>query len=226
MGPIILFTISLIVGLLIFLGIPLLGWGIRDISLFFDNPARLAYALVIAALQVFALLYNQNVGRNQENRKSDVPRHMVDLVLIQIFSLAIVFFAPFLDKRSLLVLDLGNSARMLGFILLIPGFILMQVAEKHLDKQFSTEVTLQEGHKLIQHGIYKYIRHPRYTGILVFFLGISIVFRSLLAIFLVAALLLVFAWRIHAEEKLLHQEFGKEWEAYRASSWRMIPYVF
>ena len=95
-----------------------------------------------------------------------------------------------------------------------------------LAKQFSIEVTLQIDHKLIQSGPYKVIRHPRYLGILVFFTGISLTFRSLLGIMLVMVLAAVLVWRVFAEEKMMHQEFGKEWEAYRAKTWRLIPYLF
>lgn len=218
--------IALATSLVIFLGLPVLAWDVLNIPRFFSSPPCLAYAIVICILQVFAILYNPKVGRYQEDRKSGVERHRVDLVLIQIFTFAIIILAPFSDGHSFGVLNLGIQARWLGFILLAPGFVLMQVAEKTLDRQFSVEVTLQKDHKLIQAGPYQYIRHPRYLGILSCFLGISLIFRSLLAVILVIALAAVFVWRMFAEEALMRQEFGEEWEAYRKKSWRIIPFVF
>ena len=102
----------------------------------------------------------------------------------------------------------------------------MQAGEKYLAKQFSIEVTVQKDHKLIQSGPYQYIRHPRYLGILTFFTGISLTFRSLLGLLAVIALAGVLIWRVYAEEKMMHQEFGKEWEEYQAKTWRLIPYIF
>ena len=102
----------------------------------------------------------------------------------------------------------------------------MQAGEKYLAKQFSIEVTLQNDHQLIQSGPYKFIRHPRYLGILTFFVGISLTFRSLLGVFIVIALVGVLIWRIFAEEKLMRQAFGKEWEEYQSKTWRLIPFVF
>jgi protein-S-isoprenylcysteine O-methyltransferase Ste14 len=220
------YFLSLLVGLLIFIGLPLLGWGVRDISGFFDNPARTAYVFIIIILQIFTIFYNPQVGRYQDDRKSGVARHKVDLFLIQVFSLAIVFFAPFSDSRSIATMNLGNPGRYLGLILIVPGFLLMQMAEKQLARQFSIEVTIQENHKLIQDGPYRFIRHPRYLGILIFFLGISFTFQSLLAVFLVIALFLVLIWRIYAEEALMREEFGEEWDAYCRKSWRLIPLVY
>ena len=220
------YFLALLAGSIIFIGLPLLGWGLGNLPAFFEDPARIAFVLVLFALQVFSLIYNPQVGQNQENRKSDAPRSKLDLILIQIFSLAIVILAPFSDGRSIGVLNVEDTIRYIGLLITIPGFVLMQAGEKYLAKQFSIEVTLQKDHKLIQSGPYKVIRHPRYLGILVFFTGISLTFRSLLGIMLVMVLAAVLVWRVFAEEKMMHQEFGKEWEAYRAKTWRLIPYLF
>ena len=220
------YFLALLAGSIIFIGLPLLGWGLGNLPAFFEDPARIAFVLVLFALQVFSLIYNPQVGKNQENRKSDAPRSKLDLILIQIFSLAIVILAPFSDGRSIGVLNVEDTIRYIGLLITIPGFVLMQAGEKYLAKQFSIEVTLQKDHKLIQNGPYKVIRHPRYLGIFVFFTGISLTFRSLLGIMLVMVLAAVLVWRVFAEEKMMHQEFGKEWEAYRAKTWRLIPYLF
>lgn len=220
------YFLALLAGSIIFIGLPLLGWGLGNLPAFFENPARIAFVLVLFALQVFSLIYNPQVGKNQENRKSGAPRSKLDLILIQVFSLAIVILAPLSDGRSIGVLNIEDTIRYVGLLITIPGFVLMQAGEKYLAKQFSIEVTLQKDHKLIQSGPYKVIRHPRYLGILVFFTGISLTFRSLLGIMLVIVLSAVLVWRVFAEEKMMHQEFGKEWEAYRAKTWRLIPYLF
>src|SRR5690242_10302130 len=103
------YILAFIAGLLIFLGLPLLGWGLGHIPEFFANPARLTFTIVIALLQLFSLLYNPQVGRNRDNRKSGVQQHKIDLILIQIFSLAIVIVAPFSDGHSVGILNIGNT---------------------------------------------------------------------------------------------------------------------
>lgn len=220
------YPLALLAGFIIFIGLPLLGWGVGEVPQFFNGPARLTYVIIIFLLQIFGVVYNPQVGRSKKEEKGGVKKSRIDLVLIQIFSLAIVFFAPFSDGHSIGVVYFSETFRFLGFLLLIPGFILMQAAEKYLDRQFSVEVTLQKDHKLIQHGPYTYVRHPRYLGILAFFMGISIIFRSYLALFLVIALSLVLIWRAYAEEALMKQEFGQEWTVYCQRSWHLIPFIF
>jgi protein-S-isoprenylcysteine O-methyltransferase Ste14 len=226
MKSILTYGLALFAGLLIFLGLPMIAWGIGDIPQFFNSPARLTYAIVITLLQVFSIFYNPRAGQNKGESKRGVEKHKTDLLLIQILSLAVVFLAPLSDRNSFGIFNFGETVRLLGFIFLTPGFILMQIAEKYLDRQFSIVVTIQKDHKLIQSGPYKFIRHPRYLGILSFFTGISLVFRSLFAVFLVIALSLVLIWRIYAEEALMKQEFDKEWDAHCKKSWRIIPFVF
>src|SRR3989338_11644423 len=51
-----------------------------------------------------------------------------------------------------------------GVVLFIAGYALRLTSRILLHKQFSVFVALQEGHKLITTGIYKYIRHPIYTA--------------------------------------------------------------
>lgn len=226
MKTILFYTVALFVGLLIFLCLPLLGWGLGSIPQFFDNPARLTFAITILFLQLFSIVYNPQVGRNKEERKSGIEQHRLDLVLIQVFSLALVLLAPFSDSHAFGVFNFGNTIRFWGFAFLIPGFVFMQMAEKYLGRQFSVEVTLQKDHQLIQGGPYRFVRHPRYLGILAFFTGISLVFRSWLAILVVSALGIVLIWRVYAEEALMQQEFGAAWEAYCKKSWRILPFVF
>jgi protein-S-isoprenylcysteine O-methyltransferase Ste14 len=216
---------ALFAGLVIFLGLPMLAWGIDDISGFFADPARILYVPEIFLLQLFGVLYSNNSTKKMADPKRGIEKHRIDLLFIQLLSLGIVFVAPYTDKHQIAILHVSDTVRMVGLICIIPGFILMQMAEKHLGKQFSVEVTVQKNHRLVTTGPFQIIRHPRYLGIIVMFVGISLVFRSLLAMFIVFALSLVLIWRIAVEESLMLQEFGQAWKDYCEKSWRIIPFV-
>ncbi len=71
------------------------------------------------------------------------------------------------------------------------GLILTTWAEAKLGKLFITEITIQKGHKLVIDGLYRYLRHPRYVGIIVFSIGISLVFRLWPTLCLVAPMTLI-----------------------------------
>ena len=51
-------------------------------------------------------------------------------------------------------------------------------AEVVSGKLFSVQMTIQENHKLVTDGPYRYVCHPRHLSIIVFNAGLSLIFRS------------------------------------------------
>jgi protein-S-isoprenylcysteine O-methyltransferase Ste14 len=219
-------AIKLLFGILIFVGLPLVGWDVKDVRNFMIDPARLGYVVIVVLLQIFIVIRLPEVGSDRGKGKKIVRRQRLAVLLLQVISLAIVISAPYCDCRNIAVLDEVEIIRYIGLVLFTFGFIGMTWAEASLGKQFSVQVTIQDSHQLVTEGPYRYLRHPRYLGIILFNIGISLVFRCWLALILVAALTLVLIWRIHDEEALMHQEFGADWEAYCQRSWRLIPYAY
>ena len=125
MKSLISYIVAFIIGLILFIGLALLGWGLRHLPQFFDNPARSAYVIVILLLQLFAVAYNPQTGRHRGQEKSGITKNKIDLNLIQLFSLSIVFLAPFSDNRSIVILNFGDGIRYLGLVLIVLGFLLM-----------------------------------------------------------------------------------------------------
>lgn len=216
---------KLLVGMFIFVAIPLLAWGVGDLAGFFANPARATFVVVTVLLQVVIVLALPEAGGSAGPGVKRVARQRVALVLLQMIPLAIVLAAPWGDRRGVGVLANHDVVRWAGVVLYLLGFAGMEWAEASLGRQFSVQVTVQEGHRLVTGGPYRYLRHPRYLGILGLAVGYALVFRSWLALALAAPLLAVLVWRIHDEEALMAREFGAEWAAYAARSWRLVPFV-
>jgi protein-S-isoprenylcysteine O-methyltransferase Ste14 len=74
--------------------------------------------------------------------------------------------------------------------------------------------------------LYRVIRHPSYLGLFIFVLGWGLAFSSGVGVVIAVLMLLVLTARIAAEERLLGETFGPEYEAYRARTWRLAPYVY
>jgi protein-S-isoprenylcysteine O-methyltransferase Ste14 len=214
------------IGIAIFAGLPLLGWGIKDIQGFVGHPARLGYVVLVALLQVLVVILFPAVGRDRGAGTKIVRRQRLAVLMLQVLSLAILLVAPYCDRRGIAVISEVQLVRYLGLVLFASGFLVMNWAEALLGRQFSVQVTIQEGHKLVTGGLYRYLRHPRYLGIITFNTGIALGYLSWLALILVAALTLVLLWRIHDEEAFMHQKLGADWEAYSKRSWRLIPFVY
>lgn len=218
--------ISFLAGILIFSGLPLIGWGLYDLNGFAQNPWRLAYVIMMAVFTFLVVIFVPKGGRSQGEGKQLVKRQKISLLFLQFIPVWVIVGAPFLDRRDLAVLQESDGIRLAGLISAFLGFILMNWSIMVLGKQFSVDVTIQEDHKLVTRGPYSIIRHPRYSGIILFFTGISLVFRSWASLIIVVILIAVLLWRIRDEETLMEMEFKEDWEEYRKRTFSLIPFIW
>jgi protein-S-isoprenylcysteine O-methyltransferase Ste14 len=79
--------------------------------------------------------------------------------------------------------------------------------------------------KLVTNGIYGFIRHPMYAGILILTTTLVIQYESYPRIFALLALALVFVLKILKEEEFLATRFP-EFEEYRKKTDRLIPFIW
>jgi len=136
-----------------------------------------------------------------------------------------VFFGPPVEFL-ILPETLPRSAAMQvgGILLIIAGFALRAWTRLAIRELYSGHVEVQETHRLVQAGPYRYIRHPGYAGFLLMALGLSVGYSSLIGLAAIPLLLLPgLAYRMKVEEKLLNAHFGDEFQQYRAKTWRIIP---
>ena len=111
----------------------------------------------------------------------------------------------------------------LGIALSSVGTSLSIWARYRLGQYWSARVTLKEGHQLIRSGPYAFVRHPVYTGMLVACFGTALVGGEWRGILAVVLLLASHARKAMREERMLTQEFGDQYTAYRQSSGFLLP---
>jgi protein-S-isoprenylcysteine O-methyltransferase Ste14 len=215
---------------LFYLGVPLLGWGLGDMRGFLAAQPRRVYALVILG---FALAVGYQAieapegirgGRGQVGKR--LGRQHVVRLAVSFLLLGALLGLPFADRRGMAVLTDMQAVRWAGVALFALGFGLVYWSGVALGKLYSPEVTLQQGHRLVTTGLYRYIRHPRYIGAMLTGFGLALLFRSWMGLAVAAAFIGVIALRIRDEEAFMQQEFGEEWEAYCQHSWRLIPFLY
>jgi protein-S-isoprenylcysteine O-methyltransferase Ste14 len=80
--------------------------------------------------------------------------------------------------------------------------------------------------RLVARGLHRYVRNPMYIGVALIIAGQAWLFRSLpTTIYLVCVLLATHCFVLLYEEPTLQKQFGKEYQAYRASVPRWIPRI-
>ncbi len=113
----------------------------------------------------------------------------------------------------------------LGVAICALGLLVSIWSRRALGDEWSRDVELKQGHKLVEGGPYAFARHPIYTGHLLMGLGTAIGSGQLIA-FVGLALFFVGFWiKLRQEEKLLVRSFPEEYPAYRARVRALIPHV-
>jgi protein-S-isoprenylcysteine O-methyltransferase Ste14 len=142
-----------------------------------------------------------------------------------VIGLAVGYVPALTDRMGFLTLG-GEALRWFGVALFVVGGALRMAPVFALGERFSGLVAIQPRHELVTGGLYRFIRNPSYLGLLVNSLGWALAFRSSVGIALTALLLPPLVARIRAEEALLSEHFGAQYDAYRARTWRLVPGLY
>ena len=115
----------------------------------------------------------------------------------------------------------------IGYILIIVGFIIRWWAVLSLGDAFRAKLSIVRDHQLKTDGIYSIVRHPSYTGLLIYYLGLGVMMQNVCSLII----LLVFSAfavinRIEKEERMLKNYFKQEYMDYCKKTKKLIPYIY
>ena len=98
------------------------------------------------------------------------------------------------------------------------------VALQYLGKQWSFVAGVTAGHRLVREGPYAVVRHPLYTSFFGLTLSTAIVWSRPVVFPVVVAMFWIGVWiRVRAEERILRQTFGAEFDGYAAEVAAFFP---
>ena len=177
--------------------------------------SRLLFAGFVAALGIQRLFELRLSRRNERRMRQRGGREHASETYAWIVALHAAWFATMLlevfagrrrFRPELAVLALGLFAA---------GQTLRLAAIRTLGWRWSTRVMTVPGASPVQHGIYRYIRHPNYLGVELEILAAPLVHSAYFtsAVFGVVNALLLRA-RIRREEQALEEDNGY-WEAFK-----------
>jgi protein-S-isoprenylcysteine O-methyltransferase Ste14 len=182
------------------------------------------YFIIYILWGLSEVLLNRFVRSGSSDKKGADNHTELVLWIAVILSLT---FSVFIAMRFSFPLFVNPQLSILGIIMIVLGIILRFIAIKQLGKFFTVDVTIRKDHELVQHGLYKYMRHPSYTGLLITFLGFGISLNNWISVIVVFfPVLITTLLRINLEEKVLTEQFGQEYKDYAGKTKRLIPFVY
>lgn len=113
----------------------------------------------------------------------------------------------------------------LGITGVVSGILVVILGILNLNDNLSPFPSPKNNSVLIQNGIYKYVRHPIYSGILIALTGYALLDNAILKLVITAVLGVVFYFKSNFEEELLENRYVK-YKAYKRITGRFFPKRF
>jgi protein-S-isoprenylcysteine O-methyltransferase Ste14 len=120
-----------------------------------------------------------------------------------------------------------NTFFAIGMALVVIGLMIRIHSILTLKQYFTYSVAKVENHKIIETGLYKFIRHPGYLGQLIIFIGISTSISNWLSILvMMIPITLGYLYRIKVEERFMLEQPGEDYLNYQERTKRLIPMIY
>jgi protein-S-isoprenylcysteine O-methyltransferase Ste14 len=182
---------------------------------------------VLAMRAYFSIRVRRSGGRITPDRAA-VRREGVSMFLVRVIGFFILlavlvlygFNAPWMRPFAI---PFPEWLRAAGFLLALASLIFWIWAQIILDKEWSPQLQLQTGHRLITAGPYARIRHPIYAAMAGWAAGFALLTAN--GIFAAFAVLMpaVFFLRVPREEKMMLDQFGGEYADYMKRTGSVFP---
>ncbi|HYP21025.1 MAG TPA: isoprenylcysteine carboxylmethyltransferase family protein [Chloroflexia bacterium] len=186
-----------------------------------DVPSR-EWAWTFGALVVLWALTELFVGR--------LGLHAVSLEsdrgsALAVLASAAVAWTLAMGASVVRLLPVGADwARWAGLGVMAAGLALRVFSILWLGPMFTRLVQILPGHRLVTSGPYRFVRHPSYSGLLLFFMGVGLALGDWLAVAIMVFVPTVgVLYRIRVEEKTLLGAFGEEYRAYMHRVGGLLP---
>ena len=110
----------------------------------------------------------------------------------------------------------GMIVRSIGGVMIVLGIILAILSRVTLGQAFTSSLSPQGFGK---EGIYSRLRHPMYAGGVLLYVGVGILFQSIIGLVLTGLLVLpLLVYSAIEEERQMLEKFGEEYIDYRKNT--------
>lgn len=116
-----------------------------------------------------------------------------------------------------------EALRWFGSAFALANIPLLAWIHRTLDRQYSPCLQIKESHSLIKEGPYAMVRHPMYTVLIGFSLGVALVTANYLIISFALLLIIPFPFVARKEEAMMLETFGQEYAEYMSQTGRFFP---
>jgi protein-S-isoprenylcysteine O-methyltransferase Ste14 len=187
--------------------------------------------MVLDPLRLFLLLglvLHKGVWEILKRRQSTPrPSSTPAMVFIKLAKIAMLagLCAQTVLPGVLPILSEPTTLRLAGSLIFAAGLAVAITARCQLGRQWSDieSSSVAADHKIIEHGVYRFIRHPIYTGDVLLIAGLELALNSWLVLAVIPLALAVFLKAKSEEERLADRLSG--YQEYQSRTKRFLPFL-
>jgi protein-S-isoprenylcysteine O-methyltransferase Ste14 len=113
-----------------------------------------------------------------------------------------------------------------GVLLLASAFLLFRSFYDNTFLSPLVRVQSERKQRVVSTGVYGFVRHPMYLGILLMFVGTPLLLGSAIGIVVAVSMIVLLAFRILGEERVLADELEGYAEYRQKVRYRLLPFVW
>ena len=118
-----------------------------------------------------------------------------------------------------------NTVTIISSILFVLAYLLYAEVLRE-NTYLSRTIEVQDNQKVIDTGLYGYVRHPMYSATLLLFLTMPLILGSIISFIIFLAYPIIIAKRIKNEEEILEKDL-KGYSEYKSKvKYKMIPFIW
>lgn len=120
-----------------------------------------------------------------------------------------------------------ESQALPALFLMLTGIGLRFASIFQLGRFHTSKLAVLPGQIVVASGLYRWIRHPSYLGVLILLAGFGLTLGSWTGVLILFGFSIpAYAFRIQQEERMLVAYFGQIYREYQARTARLIPLIY
>jgi protein-S-isoprenylcysteine O-methyltransferase Ste14 len=126
----------------------------------------------------------------------------------------------FLLKRPVCFVAVGT-----GLVLYALALVVRLWAIRTLGRYWSLHLEIRQDHQLVTEGVYRHMRHPAYSAIMLEVVSVPLVANAYgMLVFAIGWYVTLILLRWHREEREMVSKFGEQYEQYRREVPAFVPW--